>query len=107
MTKLRPRNQRAPKWTLSFHELAANRENKSRRKPGGGNPGSFSPQQRVVVRKRERELNCINYRTGCIFTSLPRYANIVSPCLLVCALEDLLYGPLNLKSATLFSRRPR
>ncbi|KYQ48327.1 hypothetical protein ALC60_12655 [Trachymyrmex zeteki] len=43
----------------------------------------------VVVRKRERELNCINYRAGCIFTPPPRYANIVSPCPPVCALGDL------------------
>lgn len=34
----------------------------------------------VVVRKRERGLNCINYRAACIFAPPPRYANIVSPC---------------------------
>lgn len=97
----------ASKWALGFHELATNRENDSRRKSARATFRKVFRRSSVVVRKREREFNCINYRAGCIFTPPPRYANIVSPCPTVCAPGDLFYGPLNLKSATLFSHHSR
>lgn len=93
------------KWSPSFHKLARATARTRVKEEAAGK--FFAAPAWLLFGNARGNLIALIIAPGAYLRRCLVTRTSSAPCPLVCAPGDLLYGPLNLKSTTLFSRQPR